>query len=173
MRRRTVIIAGPAVAALLGGAVLVYSAAGPDQSSAAIPPAPPSVPVVAEAVKQGDVPIYMRGIGTVQAYNTATVHSQITGPITEIAFKEGQVVHKGDLLAVIDPRPFQAQLDQAIANQARDQAQLANAQQLYQRNSALLTKGWSQQRPSRPKGTRSRNSTPRCSRMRLRSRMRG
>jgi multidrug efflux system membrane fusion protein len=101
-----------------------------------------AIPVVAESVKQGNAPIYLRGIGTVQAYNTVTVHSQITGQLTQINFKEGQVVHVGDLLAQIDPRPFQAQLDQATANRARDQAQLANAQQLLQRDTPLLAKGY-------------------------------
>jgi multidrug efflux system membrane fusion protein len=99
------------------------------------------VPVIAEPVKSGDVPIYLRGIGTVQAYNTTVVHSQIIGQITQIAFTEGQSVHTGDLLAQIDPRPYRAALDQAIANKARDQAQLANAQQLLQRNLPLLPKG--------------------------------
>jgi multidrug efflux system membrane fusion protein len=102
----------------------------------------PAVPVVAEQVKSSDVPIYLGGIGTVQAYNTVTVHSQITGPITQIDFTEGQLVHTGDLLAQIDPRPYQAQVDQAIANKARDQAQLANAQQILERNLPLLPKGF-------------------------------
>ena len=105
-------------------------------------PAVPSVPVVAETVKAGAVPIYLRGIGTVQAYNTVTIHSQITGQLTQIDFTEGQIVHVGDLLAQIDPRPYQAQLDQATANRERDQAQLANAQQLLQRDLPLLSSGW-------------------------------
>ncbi|MGA8402633.1 MAG: efflux RND transporter periplasmic adaptor subunit [Stellaceae bacterium] len=105
-------------------------------------PAVPSVPVVAETVKPGAVPIYLRGIGTVQAYNTVTIHSQITGQLTQIDFTEGQTVHVGDLLAQIDPRPYQAQLDQATANRERDQAQLANAQQLLERDLPLLSSGW-------------------------------
>jgi len=88
------------------------------------------------------VPIYLGGIGTVQAYNTVTVHSQITGPITQIVFTEGQLVHTGDLVAQIDPRPNQAQVDQAIANKARDQAQLASAQQILEQNLPLLPKGF-------------------------------
>src|SRR6476619_5897028 len=72
-----------------------------------------AVPVVAGVVKKQDVPIYLDGIGTVQAYNTATVHPQISGTLTTVAFQEGQDVKKGDLLAVIDPRPFQAQVDGA------------------------------------------------------------
>jgi multidrug efflux pump subunit AcrA (membrane-fusion protein) len=67
------------------------------------------------------VPIYLRGVGTVIAYNNVIVRSQITGQIVKIAFNQGQTVHQGDLLAQIDQRPFQAQLDQAIANRDRDQ----------------------------------------------------
>lgn len=144
MRSKILVLVALAIAGVIGITAFAYSSARTQATQPAVreAAAPPAVPVVAAPVKQGDVPIYMRGIGTVQAYNTVTVHSQITGPITEIDFNEGQVVHKGDLLAVIDPRPYQAQLDQAIANQARDQAQLANAQQLYQRDLPLLAKGW-------------------------------
>jgi membrane fusion protein, multidrug efflux system len=142
MRRSIAAIGATVGTALFAGAVLAYSATGADQPALPGPALSPSVPVIAEPVRQGDVPIYLRGIGTVQAYNTVTIHSQITGQITQIAFKEGQRVHTGDLLAVIDPRPYQAQLDQAIANRARDQAQLANAQQLLQRDQPLLAEGF-------------------------------
>ncbi len=89
---------------------------------------PPSAPIVAGLVSRHDVPIYLRGVGTVIAYNTVLIRSQIQGQIVSINFTEGQSVHAGDLLAQIDPRPFQAQVDQAIATRDRDQAQLANAQ---------------------------------------------
>jgi membrane fusion protein, multidrug efflux system len=115
-------------------AALSYSAIPANKPATPATASTPAVPVVAEQVKSSDVPIYLGGIGSVQAYNTVTVHSQITGPITQIAFTEGQLVHTGDLLAQIDPRPYQAQVDQAIANKARDQAQLANAQQILERN---------------------------------------
>jgi multidrug efflux system membrane fusion protein len=88
------------------------------------------------------VPIYLRGIGTVIAYNTVVVRSQIQGQITGIPFTEGQFVHKGDLLAEIDPRPYQAQLDQMIATRDRDQAQLVNAQDNLDRYNTLLAKGY-------------------------------
>jgi multidrug efflux system membrane fusion protein len=78
----------------------------------------------------------------VQAYNTVTIRSQITGQLTQVDFKQGQPVHVGDLLAVIDPRPYQAALDQAIANQARDRAQLANSEQLLRRDTPLLADGY-------------------------------
>ena len=90
----------------------------------AAPAASPAVPVIAGTVVSHDVPIYLRGVGTVIAYNNVVVRSQITGQIVKIAFTQGQAVHKGDLLAEIDPRPYQAQLDQAIANRDRDQAQV-------------------------------------------------
>jgi multidrug efflux system membrane fusion protein len=83
----------------------------------------PAVPVVAGKVASQDVPIYLRGIGTVIAYNTDIVRSQIQGQLTKIAFTEGQPVHAGDLLAQIDPRPYQSQLDQMTATRDRDQAQ--------------------------------------------------
>ena len=104
--------------------------------------APPSVPVVAGITKSGDVPIYLRGVGTVIAYNNVIVRSQITGQLVKIAFRQGQTVKKGDLLAVIDPRPYQAQLDQAIANRDRDQAQVINAQANLNRYVPLQQKGF-------------------------------
>ncbi len=141
MRHKRIVIASLATIALAGGALLL------DQVSLAqtSPPpssAPPAVPVVAQMVARGNVPIYLRGIGYVQAYNTVVIHSQIQGQITQIAFTEGETVHAGDLLAQIDPRPYQAQLDQATANRDRDQAQLANAQLDLQRYLPLLGKGF-------------------------------
>src|SRR6266566_1070162 len=85
------------------------------------------VPVVAGTAQKRDVPIYLDGIGTVQAYNTVTVHPQVSGTLTKVAFQEGQDMKKGDLIAVIDPRPYQAALDGAIAKKNQDIAQLNNA----------------------------------------------
>jgi multidrug efflux system membrane fusion protein len=98
------------------------------------------VPVVAGKAEQKDVPIYLDGLGTVQAFNTVTVHSRVDGELQQVAFSEGQDVKLGDLLAVIDPRPYQAALDQAVAKKAQDEAQLANAQVVLARNSDLLAK---------------------------------
>jgi multidrug efflux system membrane fusion protein len=107
------------------------------------PPAPvPTVPVVAGMVSSHDVPIYLEGVGTVIAYNTVVVRSQIQGQITKIAFTEGQSVHAGDLLAQIDPRPYQAQIDQLTATRDRDQAQLTNAQANLGRYTRLGQQGW-------------------------------
>ena len=114
----------------------------PIRAAGAATVAIPVVPVVAGAVSSHDVPIYLRGVGTVIAYNTVLVRSQIQGQITKIAFIEGQTVHAGDLLAQIDPRPYQAQLDQVTATRDRDQAQLKNAQANLGRYTQLGDKGW-------------------------------
>ena len=142
MRRSRTAILGLASATLIAGGALTYSATLPDSPPKPASAAPTAVPVVAEAVKVGDVPIYLRGLGTVVAYNTVTVRTQVQGQITKIAFTEGDTVHAGDLLAQIDPRPYQAQLDQAIGNLDRDQALHANAQANLGRDTPLLAKGW-------------------------------
>ena len=140
MRKKLMIIAATLIAA--GGIALTVThlrgAAEPAQAAVA----PPAVPVVAGTVHQGDVPIYLRGVGTVIAYNNVIVRSQITGQITKIAFTQGQTVHQGDLLAEIDPRPYQAQLGQAMANRDRDQAQVLNAQANSTRYTSLQQKGY-------------------------------
>ena len=100
------------------------------------------MPVVASVVTQHDVPIYLTGVGTVIAYNTDVVRAQIQGQIISIDFTEGQKVHAGDLLAQIDPRPYQALVDQYTGNLERDQAQLANAQSNQKRYNQLGTQGW-------------------------------
>jgi multidrug efflux system membrane fusion protein len=93
-------------------------------------------------VTQHDVPIYLTGVGTVIAYNTDIVRAQIQGQIISINFTEGQKVHAGDLLAQIDPRPYQALIDQYTGNLERDQAQLVNAQANQKRYTQLGDKGW-------------------------------
>jgi multidrug efflux system membrane fusion protein len=100
------------------------------------------VPVTVEPVVKQDVPVYLTALGTVQALNTVTVNPQISGQMLSINFKEGQEVKKGDLLAQIDPRPFQAAYDQAEAKQQMDEAQLATAQSTLKRNDALVAKGY-------------------------------
>jgi membrane fusion protein, multidrug efflux system len=98
---------------------------GPDAAKPA--PVPP-VPVIATAVEQRDFPIVLMGIGNVTALNTATIRSMVTEPIISVDFKDGQFVKNGELLAQLDPSSYRAQLDQAEANLARDQAHLENAQ---------------------------------------------
>src|SRR5205823_10313419 len=98
------------------------------------PPGP--VPATAETAE--DVPLIIGGLGSVQAFNVVTVKSRVDGQITNVAFQEGQFVHAGDLLVQIDPRPYQAQLEQAEANKAKDQANLENARRDLARYAALL-----------------------------------
>jgi multidrug efflux system membrane fusion protein len=100
------------------------------------------VPVVAAAVSRHEVPVYLVGVGTVIAYNTDVVRAQIQGQIISINFTEGQKVHAGDLLAQIDPRPYQAMIDQYTGQLQRDQAQLVNAQANFTRYTSLGDKGW-------------------------------
>jgi multidrug efflux system membrane fusion protein len=85
------------------------------------------IPVLTAAAATKDVPIYLDGLGTVQAFYTVTMKAMVDGPLISVNFKEGQDVHKGDALAQIDPRTYRAALDNAVAKKAQDQAQLANA----------------------------------------------
>jgi membrane fusion protein, multidrug efflux system len=126
-RRWAKLVPAVATVALLAGGATVYVRHVEDRAPVATPPLSP-VPVIAATVRQRDFPIVLSGIGTVTALNTATVRSQVTGLLVDVPFKEGQFVEKGDLLAQIDPRTFQAQLDEAEAALARDQAHLENAQ---------------------------------------------
>jgi membrane fusion protein, multidrug efflux system len=141
MRRGIAILVPLVIAGLAAGGVLLLTHGRASVTAATPPPAPPPVPVVAGTVSSGDVPIYLRGIGTVIAYNTVVVRSQIQGQITKITFTEGQTVKIGDRLAEIDPRPYQAQLDQMMATRDRDQAQLTNSLANLDRYNQLLTKG--------------------------------
>src|SRR6195952_399058 len=90
-------------------------------------PARLAVPVKIAPVEKADFPIYLTGLGTVQGFNTVVVRTRVDGQIDKVAFKEGQLVNQGDLLVEVDPRPFQAALDQAQAKKAQDEANLANA----------------------------------------------
>jgi multidrug efflux system membrane fusion protein len=96
------------------------------------------VPVVPGVAEKKDVPIYLDGLGTVQAFNTVTVRSRVDGQVVRIAFVEGQDVRAGDVLAQIDPAPFQTQLEQNKAKKAEDEAQLAIAQLTLKRDDELL-----------------------------------
>jgi multidrug efflux system membrane fusion protein len=136
MRRgRTQIGLAVIAIALLAAGIAVYLKSDRDQTPEVATPQP--VPVIATTVQRRDVPIILTGLGTVTALNTATIHSQITGLLISVDFKEGQFVKKGDLLAQIDPRTYQAQLDQTEATLSHDQVQLENAQTNLQRYSGL------------------------------------
>src|SRR6202044_978715 len=95
--------------------------------------APPAIAVDTATAKHSDVPIFLQGLGTVQAFYTVTVTARVDGEIQKIGFTEGQTVHKGDLLAQIDPRPNQAAYEQVLATKAKDEAMLANAKRDYDR----------------------------------------
>lgn len=134
---------------LLAGSVLVLAIGGiawhfaePSATAETTPAAPAGVPVVAGVAQEQDVPIYLTGLGTVQAFNTVTVHTRVDGELDKVAFREGQDVQAGDLLAQIDPRPFQATLDQAKAKKTQDEAQLENARRDLQRYAELGTKDY-------------------------------
>lgn len=99
---------------------------GPPQATAQV--APPAVPVTAGVVTARDVPQFLQGIGTVQAFNTVTVKTRVDGAIVKVAFTEGQEVRQGDLLFQIDPRPYEASLALAMAAREKDAAQLTTAQ---------------------------------------------
>ena len=96
-------------------------------SAAAHADTPETIPVLVAQAETRDVPIYLEGLGTVQASATVTVKPMVDGPLIEVRFKEGQDVHAGDVLVRIDPRTYQAALDQAVAKKKQDEATLANA----------------------------------------------
>jgi membrane fusion protein, multidrug efflux system len=106
-------------------------------AAAASRAAPQPIAVDTAAVSHADVPIYLQGLGTVQAFYTVTVTARVDGELQKIAFTEGQTVRKGDLLAQIDPRPNQAAYDQALATKAKDESLLANAKRDYDRYALL------------------------------------
>jgi membrane fusion protein, multidrug efflux system len=131
------------LAGALAGGVFAYKRGLTSKESAALNSAAmPAAPIVAGVVAQHDVPIYLTGVGTVIAFNTDIVRAQIQGQLISINFTEGQHVHAGDLLAQIDPRPYQAQIEQFTANRDRDAAQLENAQANLNRYTPLEQKGF-------------------------------
>jgi len=131
-------------AVMLGVAVLIVllfawrsHAASQKEAAAAHSKAPLAVRVDTAAAKRADVPIYLAGLGTVQAFYTVKITARVDGELQKVGFVEGQTLKKGALIAQIDPRPYQAALDQALAVQAKDSAQLRSAQQDLQRYMVL------------------------------------
>ncbi|HEY2875039.1 MAG TPA: efflux RND transporter periplasmic adaptor subunit [Reyranella sp.] len=133
------------------GVVLVVAAVGyfffdqalRDKARAAVAPSGPAgIPVTVAVAEAKDVPVYIRGLGTVQAYKTVSVKTRVDGQIVKVDFHEGQDVKEGDLLFQIDPRPYQAALDRAAAAKQRDEAQLEGAQLDLERYGKLIGSGY-------------------------------
>ena len=128
------------IAAALGGGYYAWkhwSGARTTQADTALKRAANAIPVTVAEVSKSDFPVYLSGLGTVQGFNTVVVRTRVDGQIDKIAFQEGQIVQQGDLLAEIDPRSFQATLDQAKAKKTQDEANLANANLDLQRYTKL------------------------------------
>jgi multidrug efflux system membrane fusion protein len=143
---RKAVIAGLAIVAMAGTGVVLRLAGERTATIAAEAPAPPpagpGVPVTAGTVTAADVPVLINGIGTVQAYNSVTIKSRVDGQIVSVGFTEGQEVKKGASLFQIDPRPFQATLEQALATKQKDEAQLVSAQADLSRSATLMGSGF-------------------------------
>ena len=121
-------------AALAAAAAFYGQRLTPAPAAAAAPPnAPQAIPVETALAKRADVPVYVEGLGTVQAFYTARITARVDGQLQKIGFVEGQTVQKGAFLAQIDPRPYRAALEQAIAAESKDSAQLANAKRDFDR----------------------------------------
>jgi multidrug efflux system membrane fusion protein len=127
---------------VVGGGYYVYQQTGHDKAQAAAATARPAVPVTVAAAEAKDVPVFVRGLGNVQAFKTVAVKTRVDGQIVKIEFQEGQQVKEGDPLFQIDPRPFQAMLDQAQANKTKDEAQLEGAQLDLERYGKLIGSGF-------------------------------
>ncbi|HEY4141684.1 MAG TPA: efflux RND transporter periplasmic adaptor subunit [Pseudolabrys sp.] len=104
------------------------AAVNPADNAKARPKGPAAIPVTIQRTKTADFPVYLNGLGTVQPYNTVTVRSRVDGQVTKVNFRQGDIVKEGDLLVQIDPRPYQAALDQALAKKTQDEANLHNAE---------------------------------------------
>jgi membrane fusion protein, multidrug efflux system len=139
MKKSVVAATGVAILAITAGAALLRVLAPSGPAAAAekhVEMAP--VPVTAGIVKTADVPVLLSAIGTVQAYNMVTIKSRVDGQIVKVDFKEGEEVKAGAPLFQIDPRPYQAALDQAEANLEKDEANLANAKLNYERDAQIV-----------------------------------
>jgi membrane fusion protein, multidrug efflux system len=129
----------------VGGTGAWYLHQGPEPVRAARSSAPAAVPVTVAVAAKRDLPVYLTGLGSVQAFFTVGIRSQVDGKLEEVLFTEGQQVKKGDVLVKIDPRLYQAALDQAKAKKMQDQAQLSSAQKDLARSRTLVDKSFQTQ----------------------------
>jgi membrane fusion protein, multidrug efflux system len=140
---RKTLLAIAALALALGGGWLAFTHASVRAARQNPGPASaPAVPVTAGTAEARDMPVFVRGIGAVQAFNTVTAKTRVDGQIVKVDFTEGQDVKAGDPLFEIDPRPFQAALEQATAAKQRDEAQLVSANADLNRTTQLLGNGF-------------------------------
>jgi membrane fusion protein, multidrug efflux system len=146
LRHRRSLLAGLVMVVVVsGGYIGWHYRAAPDALTPPVAAPQPVIPVTVATAERRDVPVYLIGLGTVQAFNTVTVKTRVDGELVKVAFTEGQDVKTGDLLAQIDPRPFQATLDQAVAKKVQDEANLANAKLDLQRFSDLAARNFTPQ----------------------------
>jgi membrane fusion protein, multidrug efflux system len=134
VRRRRLVFSA---ALLLAAGAALYPAPQPAAQQAPASASSPGVPVSTVKSERQDVPVWLRGLGTVQALNTVTVRTRVDGTLDKFPVTEGQLLKQGTLLGVIDPRPYKAALDAAVAKKAQDNAQLSNAKLDLQRYSNL------------------------------------
>src|SRR5882724_6389279 len=143
MRVRRIVLVLVAVVAIAAVGIFVYRRTSQKQAGAQRDQAAQAgraVPVVVATVQRRDVPIYLDGLGNVTAFKTVTVRCQVDGRLDQVLFKEGEPVKAGELLARIDPRPFQNQLQQALGALERDRAQLEGARRNFERYRQLAAK---------------------------------
>ena len=130
-------VLGLSAIVLIGYLGWLYTSAAQTNADKHQTKGPAPIPVAIQTINNSDFPVYLNGLGTVQPYDTVTVRSRVDGQVIKVGFRQGQMVNEGDLLVQIDPRPYQAALEQAQAKRAQDEANLRNAQLDLQRYSTL------------------------------------
>ncbi len=141
VRAHRALVVGLVVVTVACGAYFAWHAWNRHEAAAkAASTPPPAVPVTVADVRKGDFPVYLNGLGTVQPFDTVLVRSRVDGEVIKVGFRQGQMVKQGDMLVEIDPRPYQAALDQAVAKKTQDEANLRNAKLNLERFSQLAQK---------------------------------